>query len=110
MSDASLFHDNSELAERYSELSTQNLELGMVMEKEIKDDFSRAFYPFLHEEKGQSADLMAELRFSLLEKIRESIEVKTRFFEDQQETILSAALALARVFHRGRKLLVCGNG
>lgn len=74
------------------------------------DDFSRAFYPFLHDSGKQPQELMEELRFSLMEKVRESVEVKTRFFEESQETILAAALQMAKAFHRGRKLLVCGNG
>ena len=53
---------------------------------------------------------MDGLRFSLLEKVRESVEVKQKFFDENKDGILSASLALARAFHRGRKLLVCGNG
>ncbi len=89
------------------------------------DDFSRSFYPFLHrddlEPRGKTPDesatpagasprLLEELRFSLMEKARESVEVKIRFFEENQDTILAASLAVAKAFHRGRKLLVCGNG
>jgi D-sedoheptulose 7-phosphate isomerase len=74
------------------------------------DQFSRAFYPFLHEEERPEGDLMEELRFSLAEKVRESVEVKARFFEESREEILAAALALAHAFRRGNKLLVCGNG
>lgn len=73
-------------------------------------DFSRAFYPFLHEEESAPQELMEELRFSLMEKARESIEVKSRFFEENKDTILAASLEMARSFHRGRKMLVCGNG
>lgn len=87
------------------------------MSKEI-EDFSREFYPFLHagEKEGDETQeqlqkrLRDELRFTLLEKARESIEVKRRFFEEQAGEILAAALALADSFHRGGKLLVCGNG
>jgi D-sedoheptulose 7-phosphate isomerase len=75
------------------------------------EDFSREFYPFLHESNGkQSQDLMEELRFSLTEKARESIEVKQKFFAENRDEILKASLALARSFHHGHKLLVCGNG
>src|SRR4051812_33828967 len=75
------------------------------------EDFSRSFYPFLHEtEKKEPQALMEELRFSLLEKARESVEVKSKFFEDNKDTILAASLQMAKAFHRGRKLLVCGNG
>jgi D-sedoheptulose 7-phosphate isomerase len=80
------------------------------MSKASAEDFSKAFYPFLHEDKKEPQDLMAELRFSLLEKARESVEVKNRFFEDNKDIILAASLAMARSFHRGRKMLVCGNG
>lgn len=74
------------------------------------DDFSRAFYPFLHEEQKRPEELTEQLTFSLLEKARESVAVKTRFFEENKETIIAASLDLAKAFHRGRKLLVCGNG
>ncbi len=69
------------------------------------DQFSRAFYPFLHADDRAPRELMEDLRLSLLEKARESVEVKSRFFAEQQETILQLAQKLAQAFHRGRKLL-----
>lgn len=75
-----------------------------------QDDFSQTFYPFLHETKKHPQELIAELHFSLLEKARESVAVKQRFFEQEQDAILAAALQMARAYHRGRKMLVCGNG
>lgn len=80
------------------------------MTKPTLDNFSRSFYPFLHEEKSESDSLLNDLGFSVLEKARESVEVKTQFFAENKDTILAASLALARSFSRGRKLLVCGNG
>lgn len=77
---------------------------------ETVDDFSRAFYPFLHGGEKKPQELMEQLRFSLLEKARESMEVKNRFFEENKDAILAASLRLARAFHRGHKMLVCGNG
>lgn len=80
------------------------------------DDFSHSFYPFLDQEDNLSfadpapARLMEELRFSLLEKARESVEVKARFFEENKDAILAASFALAKAYHQGRKLLACGNG
>src|ERR1051325_7571071 len=74
------------------------------------DDFSRSFYPFLHEDDKKPEDLQEELRFSLLEKARESVEVKQRFFQENADAILEASLAMAKSFQRGGKLLVCGNG
>ena len=53
---------------------------------------------------------MDELRFSLLEKARESIDVKQRFFEENKDQILDASMAVARAYQRGKKLVVCGNG
>jgi D-sedoheptulose 7-phosphate isomerase len=80
------------------------------MSKPAIDDFSRAFYPFLHDEQKRPEDMTGEMTFSLLEKVRESVEVKSKFFEANKETIIAASLDLARAFHRGHKLLVCGNG
>jgi D-sedoheptulose 7-phosphate isomerase len=74
------------------------------------DDFSQAFYPFLHDDKRQPQELSESLSFSLMEKARESVEVKLKFFDENKEAILAAALAMAKAFKRGRKLLVCGNG
>lgn len=74
------------------------------------DDFSRSFYPFLHEENKKPQELMDELRFSLMEKARESVEVKQRFFEENKDEILNASLAIAKAYYQGHKLLVCGNG
>lgn len=76
----------------------------------MSEDFSRTFYPFLHAEEKTGAGLFDELRHSLNEKARESADIKQRFIADNQETIVQAALALARAFHRGHKLIVCGNG
>src|SRR6476646_7160971 len=80
------------------------------MAKPLIDDFSRSFYPFLHDQQKRPEDLMEEMTFSLLEKVRESVEVKTEFFAANKETIIAASLELAKAFHRGNKLLVCGNG
>src|SRR5262245_5983233 len=78
------------------------------------EDFSRAFYPFLHkeenDEENRAPQLMDELGFSILEKARESAEVKAEFFAANKREILEASLAMAQAFHRGRRLLTCGNG
>ena len=74
------------------------------------DDFTRAFYPFLHDDDRPPEELIAQMRFSLMEKARESVEVKSKFFEENATSILDASLAMAKAYHRGRKMLVCGNG
>lgn len=76
----------------------------------MTNDFSRAFYSFLHEDTKPPEELTEELRFSLLAKARESVEVKAQFFEENKDVILRSSLDIARAFHHGRKMLVCGNG
>src|SRR5262249_45615092 len=79
----------------------------------IAEEFSKTFYSFLHEdeERREGGDSLVDgLGYALVAKARESAEVKTRFFEENKETILQASLAMACAFHRGGKLLVCGNG
>jgi len=75
-----------------------------------QNDFSRTFYPFLHDDQKQPQELMEELSFSLREKARESVAVKEAFFAANKEMILAASLAIARAYHSGKKMLVCGNG
>jgi D-sedoheptulose 7-phosphate isomerase len=81
------------------------------------EDFSKTFYPFLHDDEKRREGLgvlpdsfMDELSQALLAKARESAEVKTLFFEERKGAILQASLAMARAFHSGGELLVCGNG
>jgi len=77
---------------------------------ESSDHFSHIFYPFLHEESSLPENLWKELRYSLTVKACESMEVKEKFFAANQDNVLRASLALAQAYHRGRKMLVCGNG
>ncbi|MDQ3134448.1 MAG: SIS domain-containing protein, partial [Acidobacteriota bacterium] len=74
------------------------------------EDFSRAFYSFLHEDERKPPELTEELHFSLLEKVRESDEVRALFFAENADAIIAASLQMAKAFHRNGKLLVCGNG
>src|SRR5262249_58965302 len=78
------------------------------------EDFSKTFYPFLHEDEkrregreGLPDSFIDELSQALVAKARESAEVKTHFFEENKRAILQASLAMARAFRRGCKLLVC---
>lgn len=80
------------------------------MSDSTSQDFSRSFYPFLHEDAKKPQDIMSDLRYSLMEKAREGVETKTRFFEENTDQILALSHQLARSFHHGGKLLVCGNG
>ena len=65
-----------------------------------ENDFSRVFYPFLHGNNEQPRALTEELRFSLLEKARESVVVKEQFFVANSEAILKAAQLLRDRFGR----------
>src|SRR5215471_5130035 len=96
-----------------STMSMPSMLTGKTTNRPMNDsqnDFSQTFYRFLHENNQQPEELMAELRFSLLEKARESVTVKEKFFEEQKDAILAAALEIARAYSRGKKMLVCGNG
>ena len=74
------------------------------------EDYCQAFYPFLHEDRKAQEEFIEGLRFSLLEKVRDSAQTKTAFFGENQHLILRASLTMARAFHHRHKLLVCGNG
>lgn len=77
---------------------------------ESPENLSHIVYPFRQEGSEPPRDLLKELGYSLTVNACESMEVKKRFFGDNQEDILRASLALARAYHREKKMLVCGNG
>ena len=68
------------------------------MSKESAKDFSRAFYPFLHADERKPGELMEELGFSLLEKARESVEVKSKFFAENKEPAVCESCGGGSVF------------
>jgi len=72
---------------------------------DASDKFARSFYSFVNDD-----DEGATLRESLIDKARASAEIKVRFFEDNADIILRVSREMARAFHNGGKLLVCGNG
>ncbi len=67
------------------------------MTKSAVEDFSRSFYPFLHKERKRPEELMKEMTFSLIEKVRDSVSVKQQFFQENKDQILNVSLALAQV-------------
>src|SRR5687767_803205 len=68
------------------------------------EKFARTFCSFVS--TGQDI----ALRDSILEKARDSAETKRRFFEENADAILHVSREMANAFHKGGKLLVCGNG
>ena len=74
------------------------------------DSDLQALYPFLHGKRQDSAAMDALLLHSVGEKARDSRDTNARFFEDQAETLVTAAKALADVYRRGGRMFSMGNG
>lgn len=70
----------------------------------------RELYPFLHGEKQDPAAVQAALLESVGDKARASIEAKRTFFDENGESIIDAARALADVYRRNGRLFAMGNG
>jgi D-sedoheptulose 7-phosphate isomerase len=49
-------------------------------------------------------------RESILRKVRESVDIKQRFFESNAEPMAQMCEAMAKRFREGKKLFVMGNG
>lgn len=76
----------------------------------MTSDDLKTLYPFLHGTAQDPARLDAALLRSIDDKARDSREVGTRFFAEQQAALLAAAKALAHVYRRGSRMFVMGNG
>jgi D-sedoheptulose 7-phosphate isomerase len=70
----------------------------------------RDLYPFLHGDRQDAADLDAALLESLRQKAAHSIEIKQRFFGDNDAAVVACAHAIAAVYRRGGRMLSMGNG
>jgi|ERR1700677_353674 D-sedoheptulose 7-phosphate isomerase len=70
----------------------------------------RDLYPFLHGDRQDAADLDAALLESLRQKAAHSIEIKQRFFCDNDAAVVACAHAIAAVYRRGGRMLSMGNG
>src|SRR5262249_50595184 len=53
---------------------------------------------------------MSEMRELILRKVRESVEMKQRFFDANADEIARLCEEMARRFRQGKKLYVMGNG
>ena len=67
-------------------------------------------YPWQHGEAGDPAQLRAQLAESIQGKADDSAAIKRQFFADNEQALLNAAEALARVFAGGGRLYTMGNG
>jgi D-sedoheptulose 7-phosphate isomerase len=77
---------------------------------ELEDPTLAGLYPFLAGGTGPARDLDTALLQSVRLKARESIEVKQRFFEENGDTVLATARAIAGVYRGGGRLFTMGNG
>ncbi len=74
-------------------------------------EYDRLFYPFLFDGgKANSADVLAQVRHSILEKCREVIDLRGATLQAAQAQIIQAGQAMAQAFARGATLLAFGNG
>ena len=80
------------------------------MSSELEDPTLAGLYPFLAGGTGAARELDPALLQSVRLKARESIEVKQRFFEENGDTVLAAARAIAGVYRGGGRLFTMGNG
>jgi D-sedoheptulose 7-phosphate isomerase len=75
-----------------------------------EQDALQGLYPFLHGRKQDAARLDQALLESVLEKARDSVETKSRFFELNAAAVVAAARALADVYRHDGRLFTMGNG
>jgi D-sedoheptulose 7-phosphate isomerase len=69
-----------------------------------------SLYPHLAPKAADGGRLDAALREALLAKCRDSVEVKSRFFETHADDLLRAAHLLADSYRGGGRLYTMGNG
>jgi D-sedoheptulose 7-phosphate isomerase len=71
---------------------------------------SAFLYPFLGEEKQQTADLVDEVAASMEMKVAEDAKLRAQVASEQSEWIAEAAAAIRERLSRGGKLILFGNG
>jgi len=73
-------------------------------------DALESLYPFLHGVQRDEASVSAGLTESIRRKAEDGIEVKQRFFAQNEDTLIATACALAAVYRGGGRLFAMGNG
>lgn len=71
---------------------------------------SAFLYPFLGQEKQNSADLEAQVASSILMKAQDVSRLRTQVAEEQSESIGAATIAMHERLMQGGKLILFGNG
>ena len=80
------------------------------MSDDIKTDPLQSLYPFLHGDKKNAASENSALLESVRQKSQHSIDTKQQFFNDNAQTLIEAARAIADVYQNKGKTFTMGNG
>ena len=67
-------------------------------------------YPFLGQEKQDTAELLSQVAASINLKVQDDSRLRAQVAREQAEQISSAALAIHERIQRGGKLIIFGNG
>ncbi len=80
--------------------------------RELGHDVGEAsfLYPFLGQEKQESAGVVNEVASSIQMKVQEDAKLRAQVAAEQSEQIAEAALAIRERLARGGKLIIFGNG
>jgi D-sedoheptulose 7-phosphate isomerase len=76
-----------------------------------ESEFDRLFYPYLFESERVSAEsVLAQVRHSTLEKVREVAALRGATLEQNRDEIVAAGQQMADAFASGASLFAFGNG
>ena len=67
-------------------------------------------YPFLGQEKQETADLVSQVAASIQMKVHDDSVLRAQVAQEQAEAITNAAVAIHQRLRRGGKLIIFGNG
>ena len=71
---------------------------------------SEFLYPFLGQQKQETADIVSEVAASIQMKVRDDSALRQQVAREQSEQISNAAHAIHERLQRGGKLIIFGNG
>jgi len=81
------------------------------MTSQEPSEYDRLFYPYLFAGGSANAeDVLAQVRFSTIEKCREVVELRRTTLDRYADQIVAAGVAMAHAFRAGATLLAFGNG
>ena len=84
----------------------------LLEHRELGQDVGQAgfLYPFLGQEKQETAGIVDDVAASIQMKVRDDMLLRTRLAAEQSEQIGATALAIRERLSRGGKLILFGNG